>query len=457
MKCTSAILLLASLVLPFSARAQSLNPLPSAPTPALAMQVNAAPPAEASAVRTLTRQQAEAMAIRQNPDVSVGKLLALAQHQVVREARSSNLPRLTGSITAVDALDGSRISAGYLTASRLITHAGAGGTLSQLLTDFGHTHNLIASQKLEAEAQDANAIATTEDIVLATDQAFYNALQAQALLRVAAQTVQARQTTDDQVRQMTKNKLKSTLDLSFADVDLSQGKLLQLDAQNNADSAMTSLDAILGFDHHVQFHLVEENAAVPQPPQGAQPLIQLALKQRPDLQALLYGQQSAEKLARAQREQMLPTISALGTVGTIPVRPAAYYSNNWWGAVGVNMNVPIFDGFFYNAQAKASSIRAEADSEHARALRDQIVRDVRTAWLASSTAWQRVSVTQQLAAQANLALKLAQTRYKLGLGSIVELSQAQLQQTQAEIGNTNAQYQYRLSLATLNYETGARP
>jgi outer membrane protein len=55
--------------------------------------------------------------------------------------------------------------------------------------------------------------------------------------------------------------------------------------------------------------------------------------------------------------------------------------------------------------------------------------------------------------QANLALSLAQTRYNLGLGSIVELSQAQLQQTQAEISNAEAGYDYRLSLAVLQYQT----
>jgi outer membrane protein len=85
------------------------------------------------------------------------------------------------------------------------------------------------------------------------------------------------------------------------------------------------------------------------------------------------------------------------------------------------------------------------------------VRDVRTAWLAANTAYQRVSVTGELVKQANLAMQLAQTRYRLGLSSIVELSQAQLQQTEAEISNTNASYQYRLALATLAYETGAQP
>ena len=444
------------LALPLAAAAQNVSPLPSAPAPAVIAQ--AAADATANATPSITREQAEQMAIRQNPNISVGKLLALAQHQVVRQARSADLPTITANLTAVDAAeDGGRISAGYLSASRLLTHAGAGGTLSQLITDFGRTHNLILSQKLEESAQNANALATTEDIVLATDQAFYNALQAQALVQVAAQTVNTRQTTESQVSQMTRNKLKSTLDLSFADVDLSQGKLLQLDAQNNADSAMAALDAILGLDHHVQYKLVEGNPNVQPPPADAQPLIQLALQQRPDLQALSYSQQSAQKLARAQRDQMLPTISALATGGSVPVHADTYYINNWWGGAGVNLSFSIFNGFLYSAQAKESALRAQADSERARALRDQIVRDVRTAWLASNTSWQRVAVTAQLVDQANLALQLAQTRYKLGLSSIVELSQAQLQQTQAAIGNTNAKYQYRLSLATLNYETGTQP
>jgi outer membrane protein len=82
---------------------------------------------------------------------------------------------------------------------------------------------------------------------------------------------------------------------------------------------------------------------------------------------------------------------------------------------------------------------------------------VRTSWLAANAAYQRVAVTEELLKEANLALTLAQKRYQMGLSSIVELSQAQYQQTDAAIGNTNAQYQYRLSLATLNYEIGATP
>ena len=143
------------------------------------------------------------MALKNNPQISVGHLLALAQHQIYRESRAALLPNFNGSITAVDANEGSRIGAGSLTASRLLEHAGAGVTLSQLLTDFGRTTNLVSSAKLHEKAQNGNALATAEDIVLATDQAFYNALQAQALLKVAQQTVTTRQSVQHQVDVLT--------------------------------------------------------------------------------------------------------------------------------------------------------------------------------------------------------------------------------------------------------------
>ncbi len=413
----------------------------------------------------LTRTQAEQLAIKNNPRISVGRLLALAQHQVYRETRAAELPNLNGAMTAVDANEGSRIGAGALNAPRLLEHAGAGVTLSQLVTDFGRTVNLVSSSRLLEKAQNANALATTEDIVLATDQAFYNVLQAQALLKVAQQTVTTRGSVEHQIDELAKNKLKSTLDLSFAQVNLSQAKLLQLDAQNNVDSTTAALTAVLGSDGTVAYELRDDDLQAPPPPPDVDVLINTALQQRPDLQALTYNQQAAEKFHRAQRDQLFPTISTLGTVGVTPVRPDCtssgcfpnYFISSWYGAIGVNMNIPIFNGFLFTSQASEANFRAKAAAENTRDLRDRVVRDVRTAWLATNTAFQRVSVAEELAKEADLGLSLAQDRYKLGLGSIVELSQAQLQQTDAAIGYVGARYQYRLSLSTLNFSIGVKP
>ncbi|MGA2335582.1 MAG: TolC family protein [Terriglobales bacterium] len=413
----------------------------------------------------LTRTQAEQVAIKNNPRISVGRLLALAQHQVYRETRAAELPNFNGAMTAVDANEGSRIGAGFLNSPRLLEHAGAGVTLSQLITDFGRTLNLVSSSKLLEKAQNANALATTEDIVLATDQAFYNALQAEALLKVAQQTVTTRGSVEHQIDELTKNKLRSTLDLAFAEVNLSQAKLLQLDAQNNVDSTVAALTAVLGFEKQVVYELSDEDTQPPPPPPDVDVLINTALQQRPDLQALTYDQRAAEKFRRAQRDQLFPTINTLGIAGVTPVRPDCtsagcfpnYFISSWYGAIGVNMSIPIFNGFLFTAQASEANFRAKAAAESTRDLRDRVVRDVRTAWLATNTAFQREDVAAELAKEADLGLSLAQSRYHLGLGSIVELSQAQLQQTGAAIGYVNAQYQYRLSLSTLNFEIGVKP
>src|SRR5258708_28170783 len=106
-------------------------------------------PAEADGGPTLlTRQEAEKIALANNPRIRISQLVARVQHQVVRERRADEFPNLTGNLTAIEANNGSRISSGSLTASRLLDHAGMGVQLNQGITDFGHTRNLVASAKL---------------------------------------------------------------------------------------------------------------------------------------------------------------------------------------------------------------------------------------------------------------------------------------------------------------------
>lgn len=403
----------------------------------------------------LTRQEAERIAVDNNPRVKVSQLLAKVQTEVVRETRADLYPDAKGNVTGVMTNEASRISSGALSASRLLQHAGGGVEVSQLLTDFGRTRNLIASEVLREKSRQADVLATQQDITLATDQVFYRTLQAQATLEVARQTVEARQTVADQVTALAASKLRSDLDLSFAQVNLSQAKLLQLSAQSNLDSAKAALAAVLGFDHVVDYQLVDDNAELAKLPSGIDELVTQALQSRPDLQSLNLSEQSAEKFSAAQRQQVLPTIEALGVIGYTPWGSRQYFTENWYGAAGININIPIFNGFRYNAQAAEARLEANAQAERARDLRNVITRDVRTAWLNANADFQRVSVTADLLKQANLALSLAQTRYNLGLSSIVELSQAQLQQTQAAIDNANARAQYGLSYAALQFQIGS--
>jgi len=408
-------------------------------------------PANAGIPVSLSLKQAEALALKNNPQISVARLTALASHQVTREVRSSLWPTATGNLTGVDSKGNSRITAGGLNNPIIYERAAAGVWVSQLITDFGRTTNLVSSANLAAKAEDQNAAATKEQILLAVDQAFYGTLQAQAVLTVAQQTVSARQNVTDQVEALFKSKLRSELDFSFANVNLAQAKLLVLDAENNENGALATLSMILGYSRTQTFQLVEDTTAIAAPSNNVDDLISQALAARPEILSLEFLEQSAQKFHTAERDLFLPNIRAMGAVGDTPVRDPVL--SNWYGAVGVNVEIPLFNGFLYTARSRESSLRAQAAHDRLVDLRNRISRDVRTGWLNANTAYARLSVTQQLLDQSNLALDLAQTRYRLGLSSIVELSQAQLQQTQAQISNAQAAYDYRLALAVLQYET----
>ncbi len=404
--------------------------------------------------QTLTLTQAEQTALKNNPRIAVSKLLALAQGQVVREVRAAELPTISGNLTAVDSHAGSRITAGALNNPVVYERAAGGVTVSQLITDFGRTHNLVGSADLRAKAEQSTQAATSADVILAVDQAYYRALGSQAVLQVARQTVSDRQTTSDQVNALTGAKLKSSLDLSFANVNLSEARLLLLDAQNANVDAMTTLNALLGEERPQTDTLVDETpSSPPTPPNDAEPLVEQAFLARPDLIALNMEAASAKKFSSAEHDLHRPTIEALGTAGGTPVR-SDQIASSWFGAVGANVSIPIFNGSLYSARAREADLRASAAEQQVRELRDNIARDVRATVLRAQSNFQRIALTQQLLDQASSAFDLAQTRYKFGLSSIVELSQAQLAQTEAQIDYATARYSYQGSLSTLRFQTG---
>ena len=205
----------------------------------------------------LTVQDAEALALKNNPQISVYQLLSLASKQVTRQQQAAYYPNIYGSLTAVEPQEGSRIAAGNLNNPIVYERAAGGLTLSQLITDFGRTNNLVASAALRAKAADMNAVATADQIKLAVDEAFYNALQTFALQKVAEQTVRARQLVSDQITTLFQNKLRSQLDVSFANANLAQAKLLLLDAQNNYQAALSALSQVLGYASQQPFDLVD--------------------------------------------------------------------------------------------------------------------------------------------------------------------------------------------------------
>lgn len=421
----------------------------------LCAALSAQTPAQMPAPPRLSLQEAVNQALKNHPQVLSAQSEVEIGNQQIVEARAPYFPALEADVTASQGNNNARIGAGALTASRLFDRFGQGIVLSQLITDSGRTPNLVASSRLHAQANAQDLQATRYDVVLGVNRAYYDVLHAQALVRVAQETVAARQLLLDQVSALANNKLKSQLDVSFADVNVSEAKVLLLRAQDSVEGAYAELARAMGSDQPVEYQLSDE----PLPPSPAlkpDDLVAQAVANRPELASLRFSRESAYKVFEAEKDLSRPTVSLAGTAGFLPyISPAGTPAiPNEYEGVAVNVSVPIFNGHLFGARREAARYRAQQADQRLRNEQARVTRDVRVAWAGASTAFQRLDITAQFLRQAAMAVQLAQGRYDLGLASIIELTQAQLNQTQAEIENLSAKYDYHSQYAVLQYAIG---
>ncbi|HYO83461.1 MAG TPA: TolC family protein, partial [Bryobacteraceae bacterium] len=255
----------------------------------------------------------------------------------------------------------------------------------------------------------------------------------------------------DQVSELVKAQLKSSLDLSIVQTTLAEAKLMLASAENERRAVHAQLAEAMGQQTTDLFELVDEPVPAVEP-LALSELRSKALQSRPELASLRLEVRTAQNLSAAERALRYPALSAVASAGLVPNRTSNLQSD--YAAVGLNVSLPFMNGGLYKARQAEAEFRARSLNQRVRNLENRIVRDVTVAWLDANTASERVGLTQQFVDQARQALELAQSRYDLGLSSIVELSQAQLVQTNAEIQYASARYDLQIRRAVLEYQTG---
>ena len=400
----------------------------------------------------LTLDEAKATALNNHPQVLAAQNEAAYSNEEITVTRAPYYPTVSADLTGTQGNPLARIGAGALSASRVFNRFGQGVVFSQLVTDSGRTKNLVASSRFQAQASAQTLEATRYDVLLEVTRSYFEALHAQAVVRVAQATVDARQLFLDQVTTLANNNLKSQLDVSFADVNVSEAKLLLLRAQDTVQSSLADLTRALGSDQQMNYQLVDE-PLTQGPPDKPDALVIEALNNRPEIASFRAASDAAMKFAEAEKDLVRPSLSVIGAAGFLPLINSSGIPTRY-ESVALNLDVPIFNGHLFSARRDAAVYRANEAAQRLRDAQERIARDVRVAWASAMNAFQRIDVTAQFLRQAALALDLAQGRYNLGLASIVELTQAQLNVTQAEIENLSSKYDYQTQNAALRYSAG---
>jgi outer membrane protein len=409
-----------------------------------------------TAPKKLTLDQAESIAFRQAPVLGRASFDTQAAQQVIREARSGLFPQVVGDVTAVGT-SGKNIrigASGGLNNPTILNRQSNGINISQLIFDFGRTLNITAAARFQALSEAQREELVKAQVLLQVDRSYFDVLKAQALLRVANETVSSREVVYDEIAALTQSKLKSDLDQTYAQANLEQAIQLVLQAKNAVEVAYAKLSEAMGF-HAVQKFSLSDPPQLKFPDEKVELLVSKALQIRPEVVALRDQVQGAQKEAAAAMDARFPRIEALGSIGRTTVGDSAVYGD--YGAAGIDVEVPLFTGGLFSARQREATLRASAQQKSLEQEEIQVVQEVNTSWFDALTALKNIGVAEQLAGSAQQALELAGAEYRAGQTSIIELSQAQLNALQAEIAAASAKYDYQIDRVQLDYQSGNLP
>ena len=429
--CTGTLLLFV-----LSSKASSAQPVSDAVTP-----------------QPLTLAQAETTALANQPHMLAAQLRARASDQRIREARSGFLPTVGFNATGVRIADtGTSTAAGNITTSSISDRFAYGGNLAQLVTDFGRTSALVGSARFNAEAQNDLATLTRAQVRLNVRETFYQILGAEAVLRAAQAAQVNRQLISRQLSALAQSQLRSTLDVNFANVLESEAELAVVRAKSTVAQQRARLATAMGLQQPVTAALTDvtpTNDALPPAPDD---LLKEAQSQRADLNAVEAQQHAAQQFATSEKKLNYPTLNVLAAAGDVPYHDHTLHDS--YAAAGFNLNIPVFNGGLFAARRAEADLEADARSRDVQELQLEVSQQVRDAWYQADEAYRSLDVTARLVAQSKEALRLAQDRYDSGLGSIVELNEAQLNETSAEITGADATYTYLARRAELDFAAG---
>lgn len=401
----------------------------------------------------LTLEQAQQIALKNHPRIGSAVLSAQGAGDAVSRVRSAYYPQAAANVTAAMANDATTLASGALQTSSLNSRFSTGVALVQLVTDFNRTASLVGAARFRYQAANDSVLNTRAQILLAVRNAYFAVLGSESVRQAAQATLQNRQLNLRQITALAQSDLRSSLDVTFTQVLVSEAQLALDQADTDSQSARASLAAAMGSES-VQDFTLEDQAAPAALDPDVPALVTAALSARPDLALLKHNRDADYQIERAEKKLSYPTVNLLAAGGVTPEHDHTIPRDNY-EAAGININIPIFNGGLFAARRSEALRNAQAADKDVQDLSIQIAREVRLAWFQADNAYRRLAVTSQLVEQARRAVHLAQARYDAGLGSIVELNQAQTSEISAEINAAGAKYDYLSRRTELDFTIGA--
>jgi len=402
----------------------------------------------------LTLEKAMELALSNHPSLRVASGTQAVNEALVGQAQSGFYPQVQaqsgyqrGTANATRNFTGSPLPRN--TSGNTFGYYQNSVTLNQLLYDFGTIKSQVDTAQFNLKAVNSDAETTLQTVVVNVRQAYFSLQQAQRLVTVSEEALMQFKKHLDLANGRFKAGVAPKIDVTTAEVDLSNAQLNLITARNNARVARVTLNNAMGLKTSDAYRVEEPTSAL-HDQIVLEEAVELAMRLRPEMISQLAQEQAAEASIKAAQGNFFPTVTSSANYSYSATDFPLVYNWNVTGTV----NVPIFSGFLTKqqvAQARASLLKTKAGGD---VLRQNILLEVNQAFLNLEAASERLQVTAVTVTQAKERLALVEGRYRAGLSNAIEVTDAEVALVNAQVNDVVAMSNFQAAKAQLDRATG---
>jgi len=386
------------------------------------------------------------IALSGHPDLAAGRYDLAAGRAKVEQARAADNPAI-GFSTGYSEM--TTVGSGTVTDSW-----SSSVTLSQLVTDWGKTHAAVRKSLQDKESTSMTLERTISQVVYEVRRSYFLLLKAEKNLEVAEETLALNDAQLEKAKAFFEVGRVSKYDVTSAQVARSNSNLAMIQARTALKDGMTSLRAAMGYLGSAEFSIADipgdEAALTGNHLPTLEETVRFAVENRPDLQAYLARVESARSSVTLSRLGNVPELSFSGSYGW---GSTEFLGDDTWRA-GMTLSFSIYDGGLQREKTREALANLAGTEARLESLRQTVISEVTSAWLAARDSVEVVAAAAEGLKMASDNLEIASGRYRVGVGSPLEVADATKYYAEARAGWFGALYDQMIARATLEQAMG---
>jgi outer membrane protein len=395
------------------------------------------------------------LALRFNPALRSNQATVEAQQARVEQALAAYYPQVNLN-TSYNWNTFNFVSLGGTTRSytynwTFVDVFSVGPTLNQTIYDFGRTANSVKINRESVKASEQDLVTTRQTVILNVQQAYFGVLQGQRLVEVAKEIVANTKQHLDQAQGFYQAGTRPKIDVTKAEVDAANAELALIQASNNFAVAQVTLNNAIGFTRPITFPVEDILGFAPRE-YRLEDIVKTAYDQRPEILQIKARQRGQEAAIDLARSSYYPILS-----GNAQYLLRGYHMPNdmtWDLFFGATLSIPIFTGFSSSNQVAEQRANLRNLISQEEALKLNIRLEAEQAYLSQKQSAEQVRVTEKTVEQAQENYELARGRYQVGVGSPLEITDAEVQLANAKANYIQALYNYKVAEAKIERAMG---